>query len=245
MTLRLTGQSEQENKYKEFYGCPLDQLPILHRDEYKPISISGIIARRLSAPVDILDSWRDNYFFAIDGAAYNEKGDAKIVLDSTLLQHISPESNICRELPQGALHISEEDWNELQGENVLYLKASEVDRAHDKGYIFKNRTWQPANKIVGKVWQHLSRNTELREYAKLVHKATGKNQVMNIMFHRYSYSNHVLRPWLVGRVGDNSMALGLGNLLYKYGRFAGRISRNKLQIKKESSVRELYALLLQ
>ncbi|MBI2581681.1 hypothetical protein HYV87_00945 [Candidatus Woesearchaeota archaeon] len=247
--LQLTSTSEPRGKFREFYGCPLEKMPELNQGGYKPLSLSGMIKRRLHAPRDVLEAWRENYVFTSDAAVYDGKGNAKIALDSILLRSINTQSEVSEHPPEGGLLLSSDQWEGLDGDNVLPLSSTEIERANDGGFVYKRGSWRPVNSTVRKIWHFLGRGMDLKEYAELVHTATGRAEVMNVVFYRNIDSSPLLRPWLLGRVRDNSLAVGLGNLAYNRGRLVGRRPEKRVSlVQKVPSYAEkesVYRMLLQ
>lgn len=208
MTLELTGKNEPNSSYQEFYGHPEDKMPNLIAAGYDPISIAGVIGRRESAPSDVVDKWRRTYIFTGDGAAYDGRKNAKLALDAALLREIN--RNI--RLDNGAMVLSNSQWEDLHGDGVLYLSADKVEQAHKNGFIKRNGVWEPENTIVGDVWEHLSRGKDLKEYAEMVSKASNSNKVMYLWFDRNIYISPVMRSLVVDSIGGYSNADGLINL---------------------------------
>ena len=52
--------------------------------------------------------------------------------------------------------LSNNQWEELHGDDVLYLNADKVEQAHGKGFVKRNGVYVTRN-TVGDVWEHLSR----------------------------------------------------------------------------------------
>src|SRR3989338_1506779 len=152
-------------------------------------------------------------------------------------------------LPEGGLLLSSDQWEGLDGDNVLPLSSTEIERANDGGFVYKRGSWRPVNSTVRKIWHFLGRGMDLKEYAELVHTATGRAEVMNVVFYGNIDSSPLLRPWLLGRVRDNSLAVGLGNLAYNRGRLVGRRPEKRVSlVQKVPSYAEkesVYRMLLQ
>ena len=220
MTLQLTGQSEPRGSYQDFFGSPLQQMPLLIDHGLEPISVAGAIGRRESAPADVVDGWRRNYIFTGDGAAYDGRKNAKLVLDAALLRKINPNTK----LTNGAKILSNDQLEELHGDDVLYLSADKVNQAHKKGFVKRNGVWQPENTVVGEIWEYLSRGKDLKDYAEMVHKVSRSDKVMRLWFDRSNYDSPVMRSFVLSRVGNNSDADGDDDLNYYYGRLVGVVA---------------------
>lgn len=217
MTIQLTGKSEPRGSYQEFYGSLLQQMPILIDRGSDPISVAGAIGRRESAPADVVDEWKRNYIFTGDGAAYDRRKNAKFVLDATLLREI----NVDTKLTNGAMILSNDQWEELHGDDVLYLRADKVNQAYKKGFVKRDGVWQPENTVVGDVWEHLSRGKDLKDYAEMVHKTSKSDKVMWLWFDRSNYDSPVMRSLVLGRIGNDSYAKGGNDLNDNLGRLVG------------------------
>lgn len=233
MTLQLTGRDEPKGSFKEFSGRPTKQMPWLMKAGYGLTSVAGVIGRRESAPADVIDEWRRNYFFTGDGAAYDGRKNAKIVLDATLLREINSNTR----LDNYAMVLSNNQWDELHGDDVLYLNADKVEQAHEKGFVNRNGVWQPENTVVGDVWTHLSRGKDLQDYAEMVHGASGNDRVMWLWFDRNTYSSPVMRSLVVISIGSNSNVLGNYILDNNNGRFAGVAPEAQVAAKNQGPYR--------
>ena len=94
--------------YKEFYGQNIAQMPQLIAEGRVPISVAGIMERRLySGKPD----WKDNYFDTGDTFVYHPDRKFKIVLDAQPLRQMTPESK----LKNGALVLEDGMYEKLQG----------------------------------------------------------------------------------------------------------------------------------
>src|SRR3989338_9383475 len=109
--------------YKEFYGRSTEQMPRLIAEGRTPLSIAGLMRRRLevlNSSDDVRNSFWDNYFDTGDGIAYHPDGRGKIVLDAKPLRELTPSS----QLRNGALILSrsEEHTSELQSQFHLVCR---------------------------------------------------------------------------------------------------------------------------
>ncbi|MBU1643762.1 MAG: hypothetical protein KKA62_01710 [Nanoarchaeota archaeon] len=192
-------------------------MPKLIKAGYNPIPVAGVIGRRETAPDDVVGEWKNNPFFTGDGVMYDGRKNAKLVLDAKLLREISPETR----LDNSAAVLSVDQWEDQYGDSVLYLSADKVAQAHKKGFVKRNGVWQPENTVVGDVWNHLSRGKDLKDYAGMVHKASGSNRVMWLWFDKNTYFSPVLRSLVVSRIDYDSHVLGSNNLNNNNGRLVG------------------------
>ncbi len=184
---------------------------------FDPISVAGVIGRRESAPCDVVDGWRHNYIFTGDGAAYDRQNNAKLVLDAELLREISPDTK----LDNYATVLSGHQWEDLYGNDVLYLSTDKVELAHEQGFVKRNGVWQPENTVVGDVWEHLSRGKDLKDYAEMVSNASNSNKVMRLRFDRNNYASPVMRSLVLSRIVNYSNIIGYFNLDNFNGRLVG------------------------
>ena len=125
MTLQLTGRDEPKGSFKEFSGRPTKQMPWLMKAGYGLTSVAGVIGGRESAPADVIDEWRRTTF--LPAMAQHTMGEKmpKIVLDATLLREINSNTR----LDNYAMVLSNNQWDELHGDDVLYLNADKVEQA--------------------------------------------------------------------------------------------------------------------
>lgn len=117
--------------------------------------------------------------------------------------------------------LSNDQWEELHGDDVLYLSADKINQANEKGFVKRNGVWQPENTVVGDVWKHLSRGKDLKEYAEMVSKASGSKKVMWLWFDRNDYNSPVMRSLVLGRIVLNSSVYGYDDLNGDDGRLVG------------------------
>ena len=101
--------------YKEFYGMNVDQMPVLIADNRVPLSVNGLMTRRLevvkSDNTELADTWLNNYFDTGDAIVYHPDGRIKVVNDAQTLREITPESNRVN----GALVLTEDAYKALDG----------------------------------------------------------------------------------------------------------------------------------
>jgi len=218
----------------EFYKCfpekgtarNIDQMPELIAEGRSPLPVAGLIDARLqtvSAPKEVSNSWLKNYFDTGDASTCGGEKGHLVVLDAQLLREMNAETPLYR----GAIALPRGMWDELksQKEGVLPLTADEVAEAHGKGYNLQSGEWIPANRTVGKVWDHLGRGQNLKEYAQLVSdNSNGSKNVMNLYFNQTTKDGEpTMRLWFVDRSGDDlrSLAYGGSDLGSDDGRLVG------------------------
>lgn len=121
------------------------------------------------------------------------------------------------------MKLEKNQWRELRAdkEHSLYLTPAQVEAAHGKGYVLKNRKFVSANKTVAKAWNHLNRGKDLQNYAQMVSEASQSNDVMQLYFGRSQPNTPTLRSLVLDGIGSYSKANGDVNLDYYIGRLVG------------------------
>jgi len=146
MALKLNATPEA---YKEFYGRNTEQMPKLIADGRVPMSVSGLMQRRLdvrNSDDKVKSAWMDNYFDTGDAVVYHPDGRVKIVLDSEDLRNMTPDT------PRngGALIVTPEAYDALQGE------------VFKKGKLGKTGNWMSREDVKAHpVWKVLARDQAL------------------------------------------------------------------------------------
>ncbi len=187
-------QPKEIKQTEEMFGVPVKEMRHITKEGYVPSSIAGLIDRQLSVPEPITEPWRYYQLITSDGIAYDKQKNAKIVLDAELLRKISWRSPLHKE----ALLLSDEQWEKLYGDDVLYLSADKVESADGRGFVKRNNVWQPINAAVGEVWEHLSRGKDLKEFAEMVSEASGvKTYTLWLFLDRSAYASPIMRPLVV------------------------------------------------
>ena len=138
MALKLNATREA---YKEFYGRNTKQMPKLIADGRVPMSVAGLMQRRLdvrNSDADVKSSYLDNYFDSGDVMVYHPDGRVKIVLDSQTLRDVTPNS----ELINGALVLTEDAYNVLQGEEFKKGKLGKVNEGLTREQAKAHPVWK-------------------------------------------------------------------------------------------------------
>ena len=138
MTLKLNDTKEI---YREFYGRNIEQMPKLIADGRVPINVSQLMKRRLdvrNSDDEVKSSYLDNYFDTGDAVVYHPDGRVKIVLDSQTLREITSQS----ELINGALVLTEEAYNTLQGEEFEKGKLGKVNEGLSREDVKAHPIWK-------------------------------------------------------------------------------------------------------
>ena len=215
MTLKLNTTQEA---YREFYGRNTEQMPKLIADGRVPMSVAGLMQRRLDVrnfDADVKTSYLDNYFDTGDAVVYHPDGRVKIVLDSQTLRGITQNS----ELINGALVLTEDAYNVLQGEE---FKKGKLGKANER----LTREQAKAHPV----WKVLARDQALlNDYVDYIF-AEGKQRfsydtAMGVFSSSAQGNTPDLRAWCVGRLEDRSYAVGGYHLGYVGGRFLGIASK--------------------
>ena len=203
--------------YKEFYGRSTEQMPILIAEGRTPLSIAGLMRRRLevlNSSDEVKRFYWDNYFDTGDGIAYHPDGRGKIVLDAQPLRELTPLSS--SQLRNGALVLPSGVYDRLEG-----VEFSREDLAK---YITGGRLKQ-GNVKKNRVWQVLARDENLlNDYAKAVFSQLREryNEDRAMGLYRGSAENvPTMRSWYLYRLLNWSDAYGYVHLGYDYGRLVG------------------------
>jgi hypothetical protein len=220
MSLKLNTSREAYQEYQEFYGRNTEQMPKLIADSRVPMSVSGLMQRRLdvrnSDDKIIKSAWMDNYFDTGDAVVYHPDGRVKIVWDSEDLRNMTPDT------PRngGALIITPKVYETLQGEEF------------EKGKIGKTGEWMSRKDVKSHpVWKVLARDQALLndyadyifgEYQARFTKNTPLEDVraMGVSLGSASGNTPEMRAWYVGRPEYGSDAYGRSDL-GDGGRFVG------------------------
>ena len=211
MALKLNATREA---YREFYGRNVEQMPKLIADGRVPMSVAGLMQRRLdvrNSDADVKTSYMDNYFDSGDAVVYHPDGRVKIVLDSQTVRDITPKS----ELRNGALILTEDAYNDLQGAEFKKGKLGKVDER-------LSREQAKAHPV----WKVLARDQALlNDYVDFIF-AEGKQRfdydtAMGVYPSSAQGSTPDLRAWCVNRLEVRSYAYGRYHLDDDYGRFLG------------------------
>ncbi len=127
--------------FKQFYGRNVDQMPRLLAGDRVPISVAGLMQRRLdgrNSDAYVNRSCLDNFFNTGDAVVYHRDGRVKIVLDSQTLRDITPKSK----LRDGALVLTEEAYNALQGEEFKKGELGKVDGGLSREQAKAHPVWK-------------------------------------------------------------------------------------------------------
>jgi len=208
--------NEPSEKYKEFYGLNVDQMPKLLAEGRVPMSTKDLMLRRVelrhSDDKELRAGWMDNYVDTGDGALYLPDGSLGVVYDSQAIRDLTRESPLIRgalvseDLPTGGdLVFTKEDLEKMIIGRELTLKEA---KAHP-------------------IWRALTRGDSVlsHAYAEMVfadHKETrGDNFGMGIRLRGSSPGAPEIRDWYISRIRGHSSAGGNQSLDNFSGRLVG------------------------
>lgn len=217
MSLKLNTSREA---HQEFYGRNTEQMPKLVADGRVPMSVSGLMQRRLdvrNSDDKIKSAWMDNYFDTGDAVVYHPDGRVKIVLDSQDLRNMTPDT------PRngGALIVTPETYDVLQGEEFK------------KGKLGKTGDWMTREDVKAHpVWKAIARDQALLndytdfifgEYQARFAKNTSPEDVraMGVFPESCGGNKPEMRAWYVMWLENRSDAIGRSDL--DYLNFLGRL----------------------
>lgn len=197
-----------------FEGKNVDQMPNLIANGMTPLSVSGLMQRRLHSQYGssaVRDSLMHNYFDTGDGVAYHPDGRIKIVPDARPLREMNSESK----LVNGALALPYGMYEKLEGQ--------EFTRKDIKKYVGDAISSKDAKS--NPLWQALARDPKLlNEYVDLIF-AQAKQQFQydkNMgVYVSDAPESPAMRLWCVGRPRVRPSAEGRGGLGDSGGRLVG------------------------
>jgi hypothetical protein len=203
-----------EPRIEYFEGRNVDKMQELIAKGMTPLSVSGLMQRRLQAQYgseSVRNSLMNNYHDTGDGIAYHPDGRIKIVPDANPLREMNPESR----LVNGALVLPDGMYEKLEGH--------EFTRKDIQKYVGDSISSKDAKS--NPLWQALARDPKLlNEYVDLIF-AQAKQQFdydKNMGVYVKDASDvpkdaATMRPWFVGRLEDRSGAYGGDVLVSSYG----------------------------
>ena len=205
--------NEAPQKFREFYGGNVEQMPKLIAEGRIPLSVAGLMQRRLdvrNASSEVKSSWMDNYFDTGDAVVYHPDGRVTIVLDSQTLREMTPESP----RDKGALILGEDVYNALKGEEFKKGKLGKVNESLSREDVKAHP-----------VWKVLARDQGLlNDYVDYIFsegkQKFGYDTAMGI-YPDSASDKPKLRAWCVDRLVSRSYANGRLDLDDNGGRFLG------------------------
>lgn len=209
MALKL---NEPKEAYREFYGRTTEQMPELIDDCRIPMSVAGLMQRRLDVrnSYSIKSSYMDNCFSTGDAVVYHPDGRVKIVLDSEDLRALTPKSPI----NGGALILGEDVYKALEGEEFKKRELGKIENC----LFEKDVKAHP-------VWRALARDQALlNDYANYIfaeEKEKCYDTAMRIYLGSAKGETPEMRSWLVYWLGEGSNIHGELSLDYNCNRLIG------------------------
>jgi hypothetical protein len=217
MALKLNATREA---YQEFYGQNVKQMPKLIADGRVPMSVAGLMQRRLdvrNSDKSVKSSYMDNYFDTGDAVVYHPDGRVKIVLDSQTLRDMTPES----QRNSGALVLTNDVYDSLQGEEFKKGKLGNVNDGLSRADVKAHPVW----KVLARDQALLNDYTDFifGEYQPRFAKDSALDdlKLMGIYPGSANGTAPEMRAWIVGRLEDRSLACGRDDLGIDYGRLVG------------------------
>ena len=185
--------------YERFEGMYIDAMPALREAERIPMTTEALAKRRLevlaSGSEELIRAWWNNYYDTSDGVAY--LGDEiKILKNSQLLIDITPEA----ELKDGALVLTEDQYNTLEGKTFKRSKLGVTNDWLTKEQAKKHPVWQ---ELLGDVLEPYV-DAVFEQYEKQYGK---RNELMGV-FLADAQDVPTLRSWFVGRLNGRSDLIG-------------------------------------
>jgi hypothetical protein len=216
MALKLNAIREA---YQEFYGRNVEQMPKLIADGRVPMSVSGLMQRRLdvrNSDAKVKSAYVDNYFDTGDGVAYHPDGRVKIVLDSQTLREMTPDT----QRVGGALLLTEDVYNALEGEEFKKGKLGKVNEWMSREDVKAHPVW----KVLARDQGLLNDYTDhiFGEYQARFAKGTPLEDVRAMgVFPDSAGDQPKMRAWYVDLLEFRSYACGRLVLDYDVGRLVG------------------------
>jgi|TARA_Y100000034_G_C6789213_1_gene353223 hypothetical protein len=208
----------EEARFEVYNGKNTVQMPILINEGRVPMSVAGLMKRRLDVrnyDKSVKSSWMDDYFDTGDGIIYHPDGRIKIILDSQYLREMTSET------PRngGALVLGEDVYKALDGEEFKKGKLGKVNELLSR----KDVKAHP-------VWRVLARDQALlNDYADYIF-AEGKERfhyypnAMRIFLDPINGDTPEMKMWYVGSLKLGSNALGGNTLGSDFGRLVGEVA---------------------
>lgn len=204
--------------YKEFYGRPINQMPLLVAEGRVPLSVSGLMQKRMevldSGDQELISYWWANYFDTGDAVFYHPNGNLKVVLNAKPMKKLNPKS----ELSDGALVLPKGLYDKLNGDNFT---REEIEKY---GLAEKLLTKEEAKK--NPIWKALAGGDQalLDTYVDAVFTKVkedyGYDKLMKIWLSQPQEAT-TGRLWCVGRFNDYGSDANGVNDLVSSGRLVG------------------------
>jgi len=194
--------------YKEFYGKNTEQMPLLIAEGRTPLSVAGVMERRLRSDKP---DWKNNYFDTGDAIVYHPDKKFKIVLDAQPLRRLNSESK----LRNRALILEDGLYEDLEGEEFHYKDVKEL----------LERDLSQVEILQHPVWKAVARDSALLEeyvpkmFAEMKERFDYKTN-MGVYLDSFDNAPKLRALYVVG-LEDWSWLNGWNYLDDEYGRLAG------------------------
>ncbi len=218
----------ESEKYKEFYGRNVDQMPLLVAEGRTPMSVSDLMTRRLevapSKNAPFRASWTDNYFDTGDAILYHPDGRIKVVHDSQILRGMTDKSKRVG----GALVLEDGVFDSADGTEFSARELSKMIR--EKPLTAKEAKAHP-------LWNALARDDKklLGAYVDTFFPEMNTrfqyDEAMGLYLDS-ARNTPKARSWVVGRLLSGSVACGWDDLDDIGGRLVGLASETQSGEKK-------------
>ncbi|MCH8945696.1 MAG: hypothetical protein IIA85_02130 [Nanoarchaeota archaeon] len=222
MILKLNAKRE---KYQEFYGRNIEQMPKLVADNRVPMNASQLMQERLyvrNASEDVKGKWVDSFFDTGDAVIYHPEGNVLIDLDSQYLRKMTPESP----RNDGALLLSADKDEAFAIYEQLKKQSNVVE--FKKGKLGKTLNWLSKKKVKAHpAFKVLARDQALLDdYADYAFEEAEKRSLyeidmMGIFPGSANGDTPEIRAWCVGGLGSGSVIKGRESLDDKLGCLVG------------------------
>ncbi|MFA5953287.1 MAG: hypothetical protein WC812_01715 [Candidatus Pacearchaeota archaeon] len=124
----------------------------MKKEGYYPQSIKDLMQNRMECTQEgypqIIYSASDTK----DAIAYNSKGDAKIILDSEKITSMNYQTKFKH--PNTSLPITNNEWEELSGKNVLFIQKDQISSLENSAYYSKEEI------LDSREWNFLARDSK-------------------------------------------------------------------------------------
>lgn len=225
---------------------PVDQMPKLIRDNRIPMSVAGLMKRRLetrNSDPEIIRAYMNHSFDLGDALAYNPKfSKVKIILDSEHLRNMNPKCKQVGCCGEGSLILENSEYKSLSGEEFNRGDLNEMNIGHflSKEDVKSNPIWG----VLARGDKHL-----LSEYADYIFvegskvwnnswlgKGVDDDFAMGITTddgYRIQFPKSKLRAWQMGSLLYDRSNLTTKDPGEEYSRFIGVASE---QIEKSEII---------
>ncbi len=196
------------------------QMPLLISDGRVPLSVYGLMKRRLevlNAPKNVKLAWWDNYFDTGDGAVRHSDGRFKVIPDAQYLRMLTPKTK----LVDGAVILSDDVYKGLAGEEFSKAKVD----------MYFGRELSKAEVKAHPGWLALARGDKAllgefadATFAQAKQRWSYDGKMMGIYASHVPNEGAAGRLWSVNRLNvsiDDSGANGDDHLVNNYGRLVG------------------------